>query len=309
MHAEPGKYYKASGIAPMGGILLLICAAEGVPLVMGAIYGYVTGQCSYAIVNVILTLIYGGIVGFSLMLAAKVGKVRNTTVGFVAGLLGGLCAVYAAWIWYLPQVSGGIEGSLWDPYVLFHQMSLLAKDGHWTMLGFHPTGFVLWILWAFEAVLITVLSFIPVWGSVSSTPFCEGCRCWMNEVKDAAILQPSLSPCFVRDLEEKKFAELTGLSPAIATKSECLHVHTHQCLKCYDNCYITIVHDRPTSGDYVESNTLVENMGVTLDVLASLKRVMKTSVQESPVEESSEESVEASVEASVDELSRETGDL
>ena len=90
---------------------------------------------------------------------------------------------YASWaIWVAAAARrGDVEAGLFDlllePDALWEIVSAIASEGSFTVAGCHPTGIVLWLCWAVEAVVIVG---IPCFLSIAGKPdpFCERCNTW-----------------------------------------------------------------------------------------------------------------------------------
>ncbi|HSS51417.1 MAG TPA: hypothetical protein VLX28_20940 [Thermoanaerobaculia bacterium] len=110
------------------------------------------------------------------------------------GLASGLAAVYLSWaVWIYACLNlfkklgfTGLLELITSPVNLWHYIYYLNGVGSWNIWGYKPTGFVLWILWSLEAVLIIGLSSLfPLF--MVAGEFCEACGTWCKQQPGATL--------------------------------------------------------------------------------------------------------------------------
>ena len=98
---QTDAFYRHSGKAPIAGLLALGIAGPATALVLGWIYGYAILWIPWVYLAAVLPLVLGAGIGFVVAQTARVGKVRNTGLVAMAGLVLGLAATYVQWVAWL----------------------------------------------------------------------------------------------------------------------------------------------------------------------------------------------------------------
>jgi hypothetical protein len=180
--------YRHSGaISPLG-IFLASSVGIATALVLGIIYGFGTVHIPFIKIHFLLTICFGGALGFAVGCGAKIGKIRNTFVATAYGFLIGLIGLYVAWAADLIArviVPAGDKDYLtaFSPVVLMGYIKVFYENGAWAMKNGPPvSGIMLAVFWSIEAAIIVGLSTVVAWYVISDHPFCENCKRWtVNE--------------------------------------------------------------------------------------------------------------------------------
>ena len=182
--AEP---YVPSGFVGAGWPLTLVLGIPAACL-FGSIYAVVAvfNPC-IGLLNVPIALIAGGIVGASVGLGAKWGKIRNPKV---AALLGGgpgiLLIVFVWWGFVAVLLARSNKAPLlaiWldcvrDPgSMLSFIFGPLLSEGWFTVKGYVPTGIVLLVFWVAETLCLLAPCIVLPWLQAEK-PFSERLGCW-----------------------------------------------------------------------------------------------------------------------------------
>ena len=133
------------------------------------------------------------------------------------------------------------------------------------MDGNTPTGIILWILWAIEALIIVGLAVGLAFGMSADTPFCEDCEKWVDGVSQVpdltAIHDPSM---FANNLERKNWDTLFMLEKQLKPSRSSTTLTLKHCESCDSSRFLQV--DMVTIGvdkdgnDEVNSTTLMENL-------------------------------------------------
>jgi hypothetical protein len=141
----------------------------GIPAawLFGSIYAVVAvfNPC-IGLLNVPIALIAGVIVGAGVGLAAKWGKIRNPKLAGVLGGIAGLFLIVFAWMGFvavllarsgqIPAPAAWLLSLLRPGEMLSFIFGPLLRDGWFTVRGYVPTGIVLLLFWAVEALCLLV---------------------------------------------------------------------------------------------------------------------------------------------------------
>jgi hypothetical protein len=176
----------------MGPIYMLIIGAV-CTLVLSAIYGYAIFYIPFIYLNLFITLGFGACVGFLVGYGGKIGKVRNSKLLLIFGLIFGIIAEYAGWVSWVFAFSKQ-EVLVLYPFNILAVIKLVGHEGAWSIFGWTPTGAALFTIWGIEAIMIIGTSTLASWGVVGFTPFCEHCNRWVEDRNSITPLEPIVDP-------------------------------------------------------------------------------------------------------------------
>ena len=167
-------------IVPLVGILS--------SLVMSVAYAYVTVYSPIGgYISILFVLGYGFAVGVLTAMAARLSKCRNPKLAAALGFLVSLFALYSAWVLFVFVVlrrSGLQMGWAFLPDMFISPgatwgfIKALNAEGWFSIAGGTPTGIILWIFWAIEAIIIVLMVTIITHAAIDEEVFCENCRKW-----------------------------------------------------------------------------------------------------------------------------------
>ena len=95
------RYYSHSGRFGLVGIVGMSLAGGLTGIVLGPVYGVISCVNPYAYLNVVLSLVLAFACGCAVSFGGRAGKVRNSSITCVWGLLAGLVALYANWVGWM----------------------------------------------------------------------------------------------------------------------------------------------------------------------------------------------------------------
>jgi len=191
---EGELYYKHSGrYGPVGVVNMLLLGGIAAVLV-GAIYGALSFINPFIYLSFLGTIGVGIATGWAVSLGGRLGKVRNMGVACVCGAIVGLMAIYVNWVSWLLAASEG-EVLITDPVDLLRALNDITKDGAWSLVGWTPTGIMLWLFWIAEAVVILGVSAFASSVLLGGRCFCERCGLWAP----SRTLKPYV---FVEDVDD-----------------------------------------------------------------------------------------------------------
>lgn len=169
-------YYEHSGRVGIVGPFVMAAAGLVSAVVLGIIYGYLL-WFGFVIFNLFAPFVCGFLGGLVVSAAAKFGKVRNDKLVVWFGVVIGVFCVYAGWVIWLFAWGGRVQ---YAPTSMFAAMAEAAEEGVTTIFGWTPDSFILYAIWAIEALLIvgSTTLFAYTMSEQSMHPFCEDCNEW-----------------------------------------------------------------------------------------------------------------------------------
>jgi hypothetical protein len=191
--SNPNKYYVAPKTVNIGLLLFYSILFFPVGIILAFIYSYLIWYIPIPYFNFFITAGFGVILSF--ILPIKLSKCTNSNFAIGFALIFALVSHYFSWaVWmdlFLNQgnvieidhakspVSSIVPSSsnldqiiflLKNPSVLFNYMSLIAKEGYFTIFYYQPKGFVLYAIWVIEMLMIIFLAVFTS-NSRSNEPF------------------------------------------------------------------------------------------------------------------------------------------
>lgn len=188
---QAGRYYRWTGTTPPAGVTLCALAALIVSPLLGAIYGVLDAFSPIVYINILVGLGASSISGWCVARAAIYGRVRNSSVVLLAGVLAGVLVFYASWVSWLAGASKG-ELVFFDPVKLTTIASALSVEGVWNLShnSDNVSGAALWAVWAIEGVLLLGMAPYMAHSTFNDACYCESCQVWMPSSAMVAALAP-----------------------------------------------------------------------------------------------------------------------
>ena len=227
------EYSGRVGSAPVWLLLL------GVPLlfVLALLYSYLVVYIPIAgVVTVFLVFGFafgtGAILGRVMML----GKCRNAKAAALMGLAGGALALYFAWVFFILALFNreGNEGialsECLNPAVLWRAILVVNDSGWYTVKGSTPSGIVLWIGWAIEAVVVVGGGWLMATTAIENELFCETCGKWCK-VKETKFA-PVEGALLTTPIKDVAFTDVVMLPTQDALAKPCFRSELLTCPAC-----------------------------------------------------------------------------
>jgi len=195
------KYYQPSGRFSASSFLYFILVALIALPILALIYTYLIWYIPIIYFNFFITLGFGYAIALVInYFVIGKGKVRSTKLGLLFGFLGALVALYFSWVIWLDLVINagesyggsriGITASniqliqvlniALEPKFVFEAIAEINKVGTWGIRGTTVSGVFLWVIWAIEFLIVTVIATLATYGQ-SKVPFCEFNNTWFEE--------------------------------------------------------------------------------------------------------------------------------
>lgn len=176
---DRGLYYQPSGQLGVNGIGATLALGGLAALLLGFVYGYLTLYNPLLYFNFLATLGLGFVLGLVTTFACTLFKMRAPALSGLLGGVIGAAGLYVSWVAWAHGLLGRAGEDIWlvDPGSLWELIVVVAQKGAWSLSSWTPTGVVLWVLWAGEALIIVGFAGFVAW-SGAGEPFCERCRQW-----------------------------------------------------------------------------------------------------------------------------------
>ena len=234
-----GDEYSHSGAAPVPGLLLAAGMGLAAALTLGFLYSLAVVHTISALLNPFLTLIFGGILGLTVFLGARLGKIRNSTAACAIGTVVGAIGLYFAWAAHqaatLPHI-----GLTLSPVYVSNYMSHLAEDGSWSVFGSTPTGLILGVSWLAEATFLIGIPALLSSVLLNRLVFCESCGKWAKcETDVKRISARGLDP-ILRGVRERDLAVLRRGIPA-NPHEDYVRLDLTKCGACPNGTFLSMV--------------------------------------------------------------------
>jgi len=233
--------YSHGGAVPAGGAIATVVAGSATAAIGGIIYAYAFRWIPIVYVNFIITLVFGGAMGYVVCAQAQRGKIRNNTFVCVTAFLVGLLGLYVYWAAYLWALAGIRNVGLWAfwPPVLVGFGQHLFEKGSWGLKGDTVTGWILVGVWVIEAGTVLWFAVSTALGE-SRRPFCESCHEWTEIEPGVARLvatgdEPAWQQVLAGDLPS--LAEFPAASPGV---QQFVRLDAARCPKCEHSRFLTV---------------------------------------------------------------------
>jgi hypothetical protein len=210
-------YYQFSGrFGPVGLVIMLGFSLVG-SLLLGAVYGVLVFLNPIGYLDIIGAVGVGWCVATVVRWGVVIGKVRNTKLHYVAGVLAGCTVLWVAWVSWLYIYSAQFDtGALLvlNPAELWDYIVYIGQNGAWGFPGITQTisGAPMFVIWGLEAVLVIGSTFVMTCIKVEATTFCERCGHWVND----KITLPKLAP--LKDKQAHKRFKTGDISDILALR-------------------------------------------------------------------------------------------
>lgn len=214
--ADKGDF-KLSGNYTLVGFVLAFGLSALVAVLCGYLYAVIVTYMPIIYLNILLNVVFGVIIGFTVTYLSKLALIRNTKARYLIGCLAGLSGVIAQWWVYLFLITTGkiplehtvSEGSFLIEWgVLKEILNALYTNGNWSLFGIDMNGPLLLSIWIGEALIIVVAPMLILYKN-PITPFSEKYMKWYPKVtlaQDFGYISGIVS--FIRELRDSKAENL-----------------------------------------------------------------------------------------------------
>lgn len=290
MQLNEERYYKHSGAFSISGIVSMLTVGVIVALAGGALYGFLNGLIPFIYFVFFLAVGTGFLAGISTGFIAKLFKIRNMFAVAATAFLVGIVAVYASWVTWI-YFSSDFTMLTFSPLDILDVMSNVSEKGLWSIFGWTPKGWALYLIWLIEAGLITLISMGIAYSHLDEKAFCEMCNLWAEEKTEYGPFAPIESDIteFVTKLEENRYEVLTELKKIAEEELLYLKIEVNQCSMCHDATYMSIkvvtVEFDDKNERSEDSDNILLNLIVPRGITEALKKINDQPVEVDTTEE------------------------
>ncbi|WP_271782316.1 hypothetical protein [Aquimarina algiphila] len=249
------NYYKPSGKFSATSLLYFIVLSCTAFPILGLIYAYCIWYIPFFYINFLITGAFGFAIGYLInVFVIGKGKVRNTMLAVILGILGGLIAMYFHWsVWTDLVINSGesygtsrigitvsnikflqVFTLVTQPDILFSLIGEINEVGVWGIRNTTVSGVFLTIIWIIELLAVIGISTLTSF-SKAGEPFCEINNNWFKENVLPTFNHIPEKSKMIADLEkgdQNAFNELTT-SPNIEQDHSVFTLYTSDQNKCY----------------------------------------------------------------------------
>ena len=187
--------YAHSGKATPRGLVFGFASLVVAPF-LGALYAVGIFTIPFIYLNAILTLVFGGLLGFGIASALRAGEVRSAFLSLAFVAVGTALAYYVHWAVWLNRLSEG-ELALIEalrPDVMLDFIGGVYDVGAWSLAGNDVSGMALGAVWAVELALIFGASLLAGFTIATGDVYCESCGRWCDKHDDVLALDGTADP-------------------------------------------------------------------------------------------------------------------
>ena len=269
------RFYQPSGAIPILGLVLVPLLGIPVTLLLAGIYGTLEASNPFIYISFLGTLGVGFGIAFTINFVSYMTNVRNRVFTLLNGVAQGGVAVYFSWVFSLWAYSEfQDEYLIWNPVVLVQMIGVLADVGLWSIFGFTPTGWVIYLVWLAEAGIILLLAAAATSGNPN--PYCEDCDCWAEQQEDVLVLPAAAAETLADLLVSEQYKVLFEHQDELVDSDDYLTVDLYCCPQCEGSNFLAVRHLETSYDDDgdpdVDDETIVEPLRVPLELVAELLR-------------------------------------
>ncbi len=184
------EQYQASGKFEFNSIFSLFGALI-ITTLLAILYAYLSAIISWPLSKplFLLLVLWSAVKLINYVVIS--GKVRNSGVAFVLGLILGFCLVYVNWVSFVYFMSSKISAAslsqasntlftfqIFD-LISFAQTHLVHNSAD--LFGWSPSPFFKVTCWVSEAILMVLIPGLFAFVTSNRRSFCENCQDWMAE--------------------------------------------------------------------------------------------------------------------------------
>jgi hypothetical protein len=283
---QVNTFYKHSGSITGIGIILVAFIGLLAVTILGGIYGYAIFYIPFVYLNFFIVLGYGALVGLLLGKAGVLGNIRSPKFLFFAGFVFGILAEFTGWVAWIHAFSKQ-SLLLLNPADIMTILRIIAQKGAWSIFKWTPSGFMLYLIWFIEAIMIIGVCTFVAGQTVSSLPYCEECKKWLKEKTSIFPLQSVTQPEQVKTaISSGNFSDILGLRKESVGSSLYTHIDVTQCPGCRMLFLLTVksvVIEKNSKGEEKKNEeTLVENFIISSDTYHKLLALDKDMSSKDP---------------------------
>ena len=178
----PHRFYRRSGaVPPLGFVGAVIIACAGSTVVAIA-YSLITYINPIVFIGFLGTMAFGFLIGMAARFASGWGKIRNSLVYFVVGVIAALFAEWVSWVTFLYTLTEGsipLNILVTEPGAMWELIQLVNDKGYYSLNNHRVIDDWLTAFWVIEFILVVGIAGITA--ATKDDAFCEVTGDWTDE--------------------------------------------------------------------------------------------------------------------------------
>lgn len=219
--------YIPSGVARSASIIKTLLLGIVAALILPILYIFLGQLIPSVYFSFLLAILLGLGISIAIDKGIKIGKIRNPKIAIFLAFVSALLATYTQWVYFDEYVYNydiySLDSSSEDlkllvknilylfthPVSLWNEIVALNEVGTFSIDKGEPiTGSILWVIWAFEFLIILVSSILFVKNGIVSEPYSEVDNCWMTKKTVRLIPYVNDKKGLIGDLDRKIFTDI-----------------------------------------------------------------------------------------------------
>lgn len=279
--------YKHSGRFDLSNLVMIPLVAVVAACPLGFAYAYVGNWIPFILARVLVTGAYGFAFGMLGIWLLKRGHVRNNTFALFSGALIGLVALYFQWNGHIHYLAKDAPPLLFPDQIL-GVMKVLLKEGSWGLKNSgNVTGVMLAVVWIVEAGLILAFSALMPFSAISSTPYCEVTRCWLDQERKIETLEAFTDEAQLAAFKQNDLGPLSKAKPRVPGSASFGRItlkHSPKCQTFYTLRLDNVVTQIDKDGNVKETaNELVRDLMLPASMFELITKFEHFSTQSTPL--------------------------
>lgn len=216
---EGGLFYEHSGKSSKLRACMGFAVAVAVVSPVAWLYAYGLIRIPNAILSAIMPFIFGFLLSFGNAAMLRLTKVRSRRVARRMTLGVTAIAYYLSWAAWVSMGlrEQGLEISTLDvalqPINVASYIVEANRIGPWKLMDFEFRGFLLWVVWIVEFMVIFVMGVQLAMDKFLDLPFCERCDRWCKKHANIARFWHPDAAVVKNAVQAKRFETLELFTP------------------------------------------------------------------------------------------------
>jgi hypothetical protein len=156
------------------GMMVMLAAGTIVGLVAGGLAGCLDDWVRQLYFKAGLPFVCGTTIGLCMARLSCWLRVHDRTLATVASFYAGLVGVYASWVGWFFALSNH-QAIVLSPFSLLTIGAQLSERGVYSFQSLSPNGFILWLMWFVQAVVLIGLAALTARASLRDIVYCLIC--------------------------------------------------------------------------------------------------------------------------------------
>jgi hypothetical protein len=230
-------YYRYPTRVPPLAIINALIVGIGVGLVAAAAYAYAIAFIPIIYLSLILTGLFGAVLGFVPAYAMRRGKVTSVTAMVaVAMIVTAVCYCFHWFVWLFAMLHHEVPLTvlLTHPVDVIDLLKEVNAHGVWSLhKGDSPvSGIALDVVWLCEAGAIFCIAWLVASKQRGETPFCDSCGIWCPAGAKVRAMKAGDTADLRRRIEARDWSYLDTLGPMPEGANRWFSLFYHACPQC-----------------------------------------------------------------------------